>query len=214
MLPLPLCNSASKSRTRHTPAKKKGRQDMQGITPYVDLQATLINTRHSKYTKIWRLFPSTEKGTKKWIIDWTAFKPAKLLGKELRRMQTILMGIIRPPHRLKYTKHTDSDTCTHHACHGAKADTEHIFWECKQWDHIRKPYMHQLHLYKSKVSTQGDRTHALDALECLPCFRQCGICPGDERLMRATYNIPEVDGTEYQFQTEHSNRTGTLHTQI
>ena len=124
------------------------------------------------------------------------------------------MSSIRPPHRLKYTKHADTDTCTHHACHGAKADTEHKFRECKQWDHIRIPYMHQLHLYKSKVSTQADRTHALAAFECLPCFRQCGICPGDERLMRATYNIPEVDKTEYQFQTEHSNRTGTLHTNI
>ena len=133
--------------------------------------------------------PSTEHGKNEWLINWSAFKPAKLLANELRRMQTILMGSIRPPHRLKYTSHADNDICTHLACNGAKADTEHIFWDCSEWGHMRKPYLHQLQLYKSKVSTQGDRKQALDAYECLPCFRQCGICPGDDRLLRTTYNI-------------------------
>ena len=47
------------------PASKKGRKDMQGITPYVDLQATLVNTKPPKFTKNWRLWPSTEKGKNK-----------------------------------------------------------------------------------------------------------------------------------------------------
>ena len=124
------------------------------------------------------------------------------------------MGSIRPPHRLKYTSHIDNDRCTHYACNGVKADTEHIFWECGQWEHIRKPYLHQLHLYKSKVSTQGDRKQTLDTLECLPCFRQCGICPGDDRLLRTTYSIPDTDDTKFQFQPDQSSLVGTMHTSI
>ena len=94
---------------------------MQGITPYVDLRATLINTKTSKFTKNWRLWPSTPTGKDKRLIDWSAFKPAKLIARELRRTQTILVGSIRPPHRLKYTKHIDHDTCPYYACYGAKA---------------------------------------------------------------------------------------------
>ena len=53
---------------------------MQGITPYVDLQATLINTKPSKFTKNWRLWPSTAKGKDRWLIDWNAFnQPSSLL---------------------------------------------------------------------------------------------------------------------------------------
>ena len=134
---------------------------MQGITAYVDLHAILINTKTAKHTNKWRVYESTSKGTKKWLIDWLAFKPAELDAKDLRRMQTILMGSIRPPHRLKYTKHTDSDICTHHECNGAKADTEHIFWDCSKWDHIRKPYMYQLKYTKQESAARESANRQL-----------------------------------------------------
>ena len=122
------------------------------------------------------------------------------------------MGSIRPPHRLKYTKRTDNDICTHQECKGAKADTEHIFWDCCKWDHIRKPYMHQLKIYEAKISSQAERKQAIDDLLCTPCFKQCGICPGDDRLLRATYNLHNDDRIHYQTPPENSNLEGELHT--
>ena len=101
------------------------------------------------------------------------------------------MGSIRPPHRLKYTIHTDNDKCNHPQCKGTTADTEHIFWHCEKWGHVRKPYLHQLELYKASIHSQGDREQAVDELLCLPCFRQCGICLGDERMLRTTYGISD-----------------------
>ena len=86
---------------------------MQGITPYIDTQATLVNVKTAKNTKQWQLHGTEGTGSKKWLIKCQAFKPAKLLPVQLRRMQTILMGSIRPPRRLKYTIHADNDKCSH-----------------------------------------------------------------------------------------------------
>ena len=53
-------------------------------------------------------------------------RPHKLNKKQHRRLQTIIAGSIRPPHRLIHTGHCKDDKC-HHCKDDLKGDTEHLF---------------------------------------------------------------------------------------
>ena len=71
-------------------------------------------------------------------------KPCWLEPSRLRKLQTIIAGSIRAPHRLLHAGLIDSDKCTHSACNGARCDTEHISWYCKRWTRVRQPFVDAL----------------------------------------------------------------------
>ena len=73
----------------------------------------------------------------------------------------------------------DTDQCD--LC-GVRATTEHIFWHCKKFDKLRKPFL------DAKAKILGDqKKHRPATYKRLikdfkkACFTNCGICPGDDR---------------------------------
>jgi hypothetical protein len=54
-------------------------------------------------------------------------KPYLLEPGRLRRLQTIIAGSIRPPHRLAHVGIIQDDKCPHPARKGERCDTMHIF---------------------------------------------------------------------------------------
>ena len=105
------------------------RQDMVGIEAYVDLGATMALLNSNKNPKSDEDPDGNKLGS-----------PCRLQPADRRRVQTIMAGSIRAPHRLKHAGKTDSDICTHPECKGARADTTHIFWKCVRFKSQRKPY--------------------------------------------------------------------------
>jgi hypothetical protein len=124
---------------------KRMRKDMKGITPMIDTSATLAIVNHKikeKYDDdapddhdIDLDCPDTS------YQDKQLCKPCKLETQSRRRLQTIIAGSIRPPHRLVHTGHTDTCNCKFPECNGVKCDTMHIFWTCPKYHAIRRKYL-------------------------------------------------------------------------
>ena len=102
--------------------KRDNRKDMKEIHRYIDQSATMAML-DSKAKQ------SDEEPTPPW-------KPFKLDAKHRRRLQTIIAGSIRAPHRLRSAGLRTTDACNHPGCKGCRATTTHIFWECKHFDRI------------------------------------------------------------------------------
>ena len=89
---------------RNSKGEEPQRKDMVGIAPHIDLNATMamLNSKKDKSDP-----DQEEEGYSKLA------SPHKLGGKDRRRMQTIIAGSIRAPHRLKHAGKVSSDICTH-----------------------------------------------------------------------------------------------------
>ena len=118
---------------------------MKGITPYVDLRATLAIICHKEKEKYDEEVGTAancliaEEGENK--ADKMLCRPCKLDSVSRRRLQTIVAGSIRPPYRLIHTGRITDDKCKHPACLGARSDTLHVLWKCPKHDHIRQPFL-------------------------------------------------------------------------
>jgi hypothetical protein len=125
--------------------KKKSRKDMRGITPYVDLRATLAILSHKEKERYMEQEGKTvhdltlDEGQQ--YGDSHLCRPCKLDNTSRRRLQTIVAGSIRPPHRLVHTGRIPDNKCKHPACQGVKSDTLHVMWKCPKHDHIRRPFL-------------------------------------------------------------------------
>ena len=116
--------------------------------------------------------------------------PYKLDAKMNRRLQTIMAGSVRAPHRLKHSNHMKCDLCDHPQCCQSRCDTKHIFWDCHKFSHIRSKYTNAI---QNKLK-QLKKLNPVSFRDCkkmmeLPCFQQCGICPGDKEALRTTYEL-------------------------
>jgi len=123
-------------------------------------------------------------------------KPCWLAPAKLITLNTIIAGSIRPPHRLIHAKVKvmHDDLCSHPQCKGARSDTMHIFWNCHRWRSIREPYLRAINNKIEMVKKVSQQRYKL-LMQVLDnnCFRQCGICPGNEEALRDTYQINDND---------------------
>ena len=147
---------------------------MQGITSLIDVTAMMAIINHKteeKYENIQGragldLLDAKDGDSRADHIC----KPCKLNGCSKRRMHTIIAGSIRPPHRLKHTGRIQSDECQHPQRKGKRCDTVHIFWECLNFEHIRKRYLdHIEHIINEsqnqvRCACQKDERAARDKL--------------------------------------------------
>ena len=124
--------------------KDVGRQDMEGIKPYIDLHATLALVNKKPASKVGQTTPEVlEQDGEEDISNKAMCKPCWLQPARLKTSNTIIAGSIRPPHRLIHAKVKiiENDKCTYPQCQGARSDTLHIFWNCHRWRSIRAPYL-------------------------------------------------------------------------
>ena len=119
---------------------KKNWDDMLGMHPYVDIEATrALSVGRKRATHAYctqKLASSVDEDANGFICQ-----PCKLDGKTQRGLQTIIAGIIRTPHRLKYTGRVSTHQCPHAGCRAARCDTEHLFWTCPasmRWTEISR----------------------------------------------------------------------------
>ena len=172
---------------------KLKRQDMQGVTANVDLDATTsaVHTKrkceHVQNPK--QFLDKDETGKLHLPID----KPCILDAKSARRHQTIIAGSIQSTHRLKHTRGISTDLCPCAECQGVRCDTLHIFWKCPRWKAVRDPYLQAIERFLNKLKSMphhlGTARHkAIKKLIDTPCLQLCGICP-DAELGTSAYNI-------------------------
>ena len=109
---------------------------MVGIEPYVDIIATMALLNSKKAKKIDCL--EKDQGRSKLSILH------KLDLDERRRLQMIMAGSVRAPHRLKHTGKMQSDKYDHPHCAGTRCDTEHIFWKCGKYSDVRAPSIEEI----------------------------------------------------------------------
>jgi len=106
------------------------RQDMQGIEPYVDNSATMALCRakdkHDIEADMEEPMPCLSEETDECRTRIPAISRAVGIGPRRRRkLHTIILGSIRPPHRLIHTGVIESDICDNPKCKGARCDTKH-----------------------------------------------------------------------------------------
>ena len=121
---------------------------MLGISAYVDIEATMALARGKKPNhQDGAQIPETDMSS-----EWDGIPictPCELGSKTSRRLMTIIAGSIRARHRMKHTGRVDSEKCPHPGCNADKCDTEHLFWQCTAFDHIRKIYTKYFHKSES-----------------------------------------------------------------
>ena len=113
--------------------KEAGRQDMDGIKPYIDLHATLAMVNKKSKSKEGEVAPELqEQACEGETSSRDMCKPCWLEPARLRTLNTIIAGSIRPPHRLLHAKVKvmEDVKCTYPQCKAARSDTMHIFWNC------------------------------------------------------------------------------------
>ena len=108
--------------------------------------------------------------------------------------KSIISGSVRARRELFKAKLVDSPKCTCQDCAEALHDKEHLFWHCKEWDHIRKPFVMELEAVAEKPSRwSGWARSKLDSFLATPCLRQCGIIPWDSEPDELVKNIPRFE---------------------
>ena len=104
--------AASKNPAGKKSKVKLPRDDMLGIQPYVDLDATVALSKGGKNAS--HAFTASELAGTAHDDDASVIcKPCKLDCKTMRRWQTIIAGSIRAPHRLKHTGRISDHRCPH-----------------------------------------------------------------------------------------------------
>ena len=173
---------------------KRMRKDMKGITPVIDTSATLAVVNHKikeKYDDdtpdVHNIDPDCPDSSDQ---DKLLCKPCKLEPRSRRRLQTIIAGSVRPPHRLIHTGHTDTSKCKHPECNGAKCDGIHLFWQCSKFHAIRRKYLDCLERKISYLNTKSkERAKKIRELLNTTCFKLCGICPANSELLMKAARI-------------------------
>ena len=102
---------------------KKTRKDMIGVTPLVDHEATMAMLKCGKKDGKAVEGRELKEGDPEGEDPNYLCRPCRLQPKSYRRLQTIVAGSIRPPHRLKHITDEVSDVCDHPQCDGARCDT-------------------------------------------------------------------------------------------
>lgn len=180
------------------PSGKAARQDMVGITPLINQDATCQLQRSRR--RVEGISDAThflKKGPEgKYLLPLHV--PCGLCPKSKRRQQHILAGSSRPPHRLLHAQKVETDVCTCVACNNARCDTSYIFWHCKRWDSIRQVYLDAvediIRPIKALTFKRGvRRIQLLRNLLDLPCFQQCGICPYDLQTLKPALEVKVND---------------------
>ena len=147
---------------------------MVGINENVVIRATRVNLDRNP--------------TQKQLHNSPLVPDYKSEPKQRNTLRAVVGGSNRAPDRLHAANLMESDACKHPDCKGVRCTTEHLFWECAAHKSTRQPF-------KDRIAKQmGDtqRKHPLifkslkkDVQQ--PCFRNCGICPGDKDIWLA-YN--------------------------
>ena len=141
------------------------RKDMVGIDVNVDIRATRVNLDRAVTPKEDNPIVPNYKGD----------------PKQRNVLRSILSGSLRSPDRLLAANLATTDACTHPDCEGATPTTDHIFWECHHYKPLRKLHSPGIGRCMRKAYAKG--SVAYNKLLCgmkQPCFRNCGICPGDD----------------------------------
>lgn len=109
-------------------------------------------------------------------------------------LQSVVSGSITTLDRLCAAEMIPTDTCECLACLGARAKAEHIFWHCKLYVELRDPYLLQLnHIRQQYASHDNAAYQKLCEYMQLPCFRNCGIMVGGDKIRTAHINLPAID---------------------
>ena len=89
---------------------------------------------------------------------------------------------------------TSSDKCQH--C-DARCTLDHMFWECPHNHDLRASFTCQKDEYVAKVKRHSpSRARAIEARFHNPCFRNCGICGLDSKVMEYANKLcDDVDPT-------------------
>jgi ribonuclease HI len=190
-------NERTREEASEQPSFKKDaktRKDMYGITAFVDTRATLAmvscKSKEKYDEQIGENGLELSQINEHYVADKKLARPCKLTNQSRRRLQTIIAGSIRPPHRLVHTGRTESNQCCHPACKGAKCDTHHVFWKCPRFDKVRQPYLDCIERKLTNIGRKSDsRVKAIRKIINTPCFQQCGICPADQELLAKAANI-------------------------
>ena len=117
---------------------------MEGISAHVDYNATLalLKCKTSKKQPLEEC-AEDEGGCSQHDNNDNRMmcKPCVLDPKESRRLNCILAGSIRAPHRLKRANLMKTDKCNNPDCAGARANTTHICWDCGKYKLQRQKYL-------------------------------------------------------------------------
>lgn len=160
-----------------SPEHARFRKDMVGAGPPVDISATRAN-----------IDCPIRKGQPMYV-DYDDMK-------NKATAKAVVAGSIRAPDRLKAAGLIDCGQCT--TC-GVRATTEHIFWHCKLHAKIRKQFLDERDRILNNQKKHRPATFKRLVKDFkLACFRNCGICPGDDRKW-TSYNslVREVDEAVY-----------------
>ena len=179
-----------------------------GIHPYVDIDATLKLSRGRK--KGTHAYCAAElAGAGDDTADYIC-QPCKLDSKTQRRLQTIIAGSIRAPQRLKHTGRVSTQQCPHAGCRAAKRDTEHLFWHCPAFKHIRQPFLDAIDKTLAKLDSVAKyRANSIRELLKNNTFKKCGIVPGDLRTLQCAYDI-DLANSHLTPPTQEQRVTNTL----
>ena len=80
-----------------------------------------------------------------------------------------------------------TDKCDHPECCGARADAEHLFWDCAKFSDIRRPFLLDIERNITKVQEHSpQRARAMREAISHRCFRCCGVCNGNDKAQQLT----------------------------
>ena len=144
---------------------------MVGVTPYVDLHATLARPTKASVKKLVAACPAQHFQSEAHAINaWR------------RAYTSVLTGSIRYRDRLCAAGLCQSDACPFPECQGARCTADHWHYEC-----VGNPCVKKYHAKKEailkKIQSQAhqgiQRKRRVERMLELPCFRLCAICPQD-----------------------------------
>ncbi len=151
------------------------RKDLYGISDNIDAYATNALAEGRKP-------PVPDQMQQRWIELGADDDPARFRQPVWRqRLFAIVTGSIRCADRLFKAKIVPDPTCMY--CPPEIETADHLLWQCPRWHHIRMPYINAMREYITHVARQSAaRAQELRDMMRLPCFRNCGVIPGDHYL--------------------------------
>ena len=141
---------------------KPRRKDLLGLSPWVDVQATLANLslKHSPICN----------------VDVNLYREI---------IKTIVSGATRVNDRLQKAGLKDCDKCGY--C-GKRQTTSHLFWHCDHFKEARKPFLDKIESIIVRVSGMQSGGYAVRKIKEMinnTSFSHCMICPLDTSLVDA-----------------------------
>ena len=133
----------------------KGREDMAGITKWIDVRATkqLLNAKKLANTEdVGNSWDNAKQQTK-----------IRLSRKGNKYMRQIITGSIRPPHRLVCTGHCTTDACPY--CNKEKCNAEHLFWDCEMLKDFRESQLKSMDKNHNSCRCTSNLERQLDSCD-------------------------------------------------